>query len=78
VRVGGVRRDSQLGERLRRFEAVEFRYENKIRMERCDDFQAGINCSADFGFFLRVRRIVAVVGVAYEPILQAKSVDGFG
>lgn len=77
MRIGGVRRDSQLGERLGCFEAVEFGDENKIGMEGRDDFQAGINRVADFRFFLRVGRIVAVGGVADEAILQAKRVNGF-
>src|SRR2546430_12291606 len=40
VRIGGVRRDSQLGQRLGCLKAIEFGDENKIRMEGCDDFQS--------------------------------------
>ena len=78
MRIGGVRRDSQLGQRLGCLKAIEFGDENKIRMERCDDFQARVSCAADFGFLLGVGRVIAVVGISYEAILQAKRVNGFG
>src|SRR5690242_4545213 len=47
-------------------------------MEGSNDFQARVDAAADFGFFLCIGRVVAVVGVAHESILQAEGVDGFG
>ena len=40
-------------------------------------FQAGVDRAADFGFLLGVGRVIAIVGVADEAVLEAERVDGF-
>src|SRR5260370_31008581 len=40
-------------------------------------FQTRVDSAADLGFILRVRGVIAVVGIADETILQTKCVDGF-
>ena len=76
MRIGGVRRDSELSQRLGCLEAIEFGDENQIRMERCDEFQARVSCPAYFGFLLGAGRVIAIVGVADQAVLEAESVDG--
>ena len=46
-------------------------------MQRRNLLQTWVDGAAYFGLFLRVRRIIAVVSVADEMILQAQRVDGF-
>ncbi len=78
VRVRGIRRNSQVLQRLYGLKPVEaFGHKNDVGMQGSNYFQAGINSAANFGLFLRVRRIIAVVGVSHEMILQAEGVDGF-
>ncbi len=52
-------------------------YENEVRVQSHNLFQTGIDRAADFGFFLSVRRVIAIVGVADEAVLEAESVNGF-
>ncbi len=52
-------------------------HENEVRMQGCNLFQAGIDRAANFGFFLGIGRIIAIVGVADQAVLEAESVDGF-
>src|SRR6267142_5393863 len=52
-------------------------HENEVRMQSGNLFQAGADRTADFGFLLGVRRVITVVGVADEAILEAERVDGF-
>src|SRR5260370_1134575 len=75
VRVRGIRRNSQVLQRLYGLKPVEaFGHKNDVGMQGSNYFQAGINSAANFGLFLRVRRIIAVVGVSHEMILQAEGV----
>jgi len=53
-----------------------FGYKNNVRMQRGNDFQAGIDAAPDFGFFLRVGGVITVVRISDEMILQAQRVDG--
>src|SRR6267142_455646 len=52
-------------------------HENEVRMQSGNLFQAGADRTADFGFFLGIGRVIAIVGVADEAILEAERVDGF-
>src|SRR5882724_6229792 len=52
-------------------------HENEVWMQSGDLFQARIDRATNFGFFLGIGRVVAIVGVADEAILEAESVDGF-
>lgn len=78
VRIGGVGRDSQFFQRMNRFKAIiRFSDEDEIRVKRGDHFHTGVNATANFGFLLGVRRIVALVGVADETLLEAERINGF-
>ncbi len=77
VRIGGVGRYSDGLQSLQGLEAVETSYEDDIRMQGRNLLQTWVDGAANFGLFLRVRRIIAVVGVSHEMILQAEGVDGF-
>ncbi len=77
VRIGGVGRYSDGLQRVQGLEAVETGYEDNIRMQRRNLLQTWVDGAAYFGLFLRVRRIIAVVSVSDEMILQAQRVDGF-
>src|SRR5467141_2804039 len=46
-------------------------------MQSRNHFQTWADSAADLGFILRVRGVVAVVGVSDETILEAQRVDGF-
>src|SRR5215467_12771895 len=79
VRIGGVGRDSQFFERMNRIEAVErFSDEDKIRVEGSNYFHAWVDAASYFRLFLRICGIVALIGVAYEAILETEGVEGFG
>ena len=52
--------------------------EDEIGAQSDDLFEAGIDRAANFGFFLGVGRIVAIIRITHEAILQAKRVDRFG
>jgi len=76
--VSGVRRDAQVIQAVDRLQAVQaFCYDDKIRMKNGNLFQARIDRVADFSFFLRIRRKIAVGGVSNQMILQPKRVNGF-
>jgi len=78
VRVDGVGGNSEVVEGINGFQAIQtFCHENEIRMQRGNLFEAGIDGAADFCFCFGVGRVVAVVGVADEAVLEAESVDGF-
>jgi hypothetical protein len=79
VGIGGVRRDAEVSESVNRFEAVQtLGNENEIGAERNNLFKAGIDGAANFGFLLRIRRVIAVIRIANQPILQAQGVNGLG
>ncbi len=46
-------------------------------MQSGDLLEAGIDRAADFGFFLGIGRVITIVGVTDEAILEAERVDGF-
>jgi hypothetical protein len=78
VWIGGVGRNSQLIERMHRFREVEsFRHENQIRMECGNHLQAGIGSTAHLGFFPGIGRVITIIGVTDQTILQAKRVNRF-
>src|SRR5229473_5811673 len=78
MRIGCVRRNSQVFERLYSFETIEsFGHENDVRMQVRDQLQDWIDSAPHFGLFLRISRVVAEFGIADEMILQPKRVDGF-
>src|SRR5258707_5771857 len=78
MRIGSVRRNSQVFERLYSFETIEsFGHENDVRMQVRNQLQAWIDSAPHFGLFLRIRRVVAEFGIADEMILQPKRIDGF-
>ena len=47
-------------------------------MKSADGFDAGIDGAAYFGFALGVGRIVSVIGVANQFVLEAEGVESFG
>src|SRR5258708_36053769 len=78
MRIGSVRRNSQVFERLYSFETVDrVVHENDVGMQVRNQLQAWIDSAPHFGLFLRIRRVVAEFGIADEMILQPKRVDGF-
>src|SRR5438445_624431 len=78
MRIGSVRRNSQVLQRLYGFETVEsFGHENYVRMQVRNQLQAWINSAPNLGFFPRVGGVIAEFGIADEMILQPKRVDGF-
>src|SRR6266436_3522995 len=78
MRIGSVRRNPQVFERLYSFETIEsFGHEDDVRMQVRNQLQAWIDSAPHFGLFLRIRRVVAEFGIADEMILQPKRVDGF-
>src|SRR5713101_5138976 len=78
MRIGSVRRNSQVFERLYSFETIEsFGHEDDVRMQVRNQLQAWIDSAAHSGLFLRISRVVAEFGIADEMILQPKRVDGF-
>src|SRR5437667_63691 len=77
MRIGSVRRNSQVLQRLYGFETVEsFGHENYVRMQVRNQLQAWINSAPNLGFFSRVGGVIAEFGIADEMILQPKRVDG--
>src|SRR3989454_11338933 len=77
MRIGSVRRNSQVLQRLYGFETVEsFGHENYVRMQVRNQLQAWINSAPNLGFFPRVGGVIAEFGIADEMILQPKRVDG--
>src|SRR5258708_20328813 len=78
MRIGSVRRNSQVFERLYSFETVDrVVHENDVGMQVRNQLQAWIDSAPHFGLFLRIRGVVAEFGIADEMILQPKRVDGF-
>src|SRR5258708_31310538 len=76
MRIGSVRRNSQVFQRLHGFETVErFGHENDVWMQVCNQFQAWIDSAPDLGFFLRIGRVITEFGITDEVILQPKRVD---
>ena len=51
--------------------------ENEIGMERGDFLEIRIDGAADFSFLLSVGRVVAIVSVTHEAILESERVEGF-
>jgi len=79
VRVGSVGGNSNIFQAVDGLQAVQaFGDEDEIRTENGNLFQARIDGVTDFSLFLSVGRVIAVLGVADEMILQSKCVDGFG
>src|SRR5260370_29980255 len=79
MRIGGVGRDAKAVEGVNSFQTIKaLGHKNDIRMQSRDHFQTRVDSAADLGFFLRVLRVVAVVSVSDETILQAQRVDRFG
>ena len=76
--VGGVGGDAESIESAESVEPIDFLGdENEIGMERCDFLEIRINRATHFSFLLRVGRIVAIVGIADEAVLDAESVKRF-
>jgi len=51
--------------------------EDEIGAQSDNLFEAGIDRAANFGFFLSVGRIIAIIRVSDEAILQAERVNRF-
>jgi len=78
VRIGAVRRYAEMIESVDGLDDVQtFGDEDKIGAQSDNLFETGVDCAANFGFFLGVGRIVAIIRVTHEAILQAKRVDRF-
>jgi hypothetical protein len=78
TRIGAIGRNTEVIESVHGFDEIQtFRYENEIGPQSGYLFETRIDRAADFGFFLRVRGIIAEVRVSDEAILQAESVDCF-
>src|ERR1700675_522060 len=50
--------------------------ENEIRPQSNNLLETRIDSAAHFGFFLSIRRIIAIIRVSDEAILQTKRIDG--
>src|SRR6266403_4504241 len=78
VGVRGIRRNTQIVEGMNGLKPVQaLGHENEVRMQSGDLLEAGIDRAADFGFFLGIGRVITIVGVTDEAILEAERVDGF-
>src|SRR6266404_381468 len=78
VGVRSIRRNTEIVEGMNGLKAVQaLGHENEVRMQSGNLFQAGADRTADFGLLLGVRRVITVIGVADEAVLEAESVDGF-
>ena len=76
--VGGVSGDAESVESTDGVEAIDFLGdEDEIRVQCGDFLQIRINGAADLPFLLRFGRIVAVVGIADEAVLDAEGVERF-
>ena len=78
VGIRGIRRNTQIVEGMNGLKPVQaLGHENEVRMQSGDLLEAGIDRAADFGFFLGIGRVITIVGVTDEAILEAERVDGF-
>ena len=79
VRIGGVGRDAQGVEGVDGFQAIEiFGDEDEVGMQRGNGFETRIDGAADLGLLLSFGRVIAIIGVSDETILQAEGVNRFG
>ncbi len=46
-------------------------------MQRGDFLEVGVDDAADFMFFLRRGRVVTIIRIADETVVDTESVDGF-
>src|SRR5580704_18393969 len=73
-----VRRNSQRCERIYGVEPIDaLIHQHNIWMQRRDRFDARTDCAADVRLLLGLRRIVAIVAVGDQPVLQSESVKRF-
>src|SRR6267143_2372374 len=78
VGVRGIRGNTEIVEGMNGIKAVQaLGHENEVRMQSGNLFQTGIDRAANFGFLLGIGRVIAIVGVADQAVLEAQSVDGF-
>src|SRR5580692_6276146 len=76
--IGAVGRDAEAIERVHGLDEVQtFGDENEVRPQCNDLFKTWIYRPSNFGFFLSIGGIIAVIGVSNQAILQSKGVDGF-
>lgn len=79
MRIGAIGRNTKVVESVDGFEEIQtFGDEDEIGAQSGDLFETRIDGAADFRLFLCVGRIVAIVRISNEAILQTQSVDGFG
>jgi hypothetical protein len=70
MRIGGERGDSDICEGLDCFEAIQtLSYEDKVRVQCGDGFDAGIDGAADLFLLLRFWWEIAIVCVSDEMVL---------
>lgn len=78
VGISGVRRNAKIFESVHGFQSIQFSDQDQIRLESDNLFEIRIDGATDFRFFLRVRRKIAIIGVADKVILQTERVHRLG